>query len=261
MSYARVETSVRTHRKFIKAGPAPSWLWLCGLLYCQDALTDGFIADETLDYLGVKNARRLVLHLETANLWDRVDGGWQIHDYLKHNKPATEINRIKAERRQGGNLGGRPKVNLQGEPSRLTIPETFPVDVDDVAVVAASGMREEGPGETRFDTLFWQLHRAYPEKRRSSGPVTEQLFIQQFQADTRKPAVVFAEMLANLATQIAGHEWRVKGMVPKLEKWLRDGLWRQRHEVTPASEVLSDKTARTLASAAAFIKAGERGAH
>lgn len=118
MSYVRVESSVRTNRKFLRAGPAASWLWLCGLAYCQDTLTDGFIPGEALPYLGVERPQRLVAHLVDARLWDEEVGGWRIHDYLKHNKPAEEIDRIKRERVNGGHLGGRPpKENLEGKPS------------------------------------------------------------------------------------------------------------------------------------------------
>ena len=276
MSHIRIDSSVPRHRKFVQAGPAPSWLWVCGLAYCQEGLTDGFIPVEAIEYLGVKNARRLAVHLEKARLWEKVSGGWQVHDYLEHNKSAAQVNAIKHERREFGRAGGKASGESRTKQVASTDTNQFastmskqhgeayvePICTGDVVVAASVVVpKEGGVGETpAFDAMFWQLHRAYPEKRRSSGPITEQIFVQQFQSDTRKAAIVFAEMLANLQTQIAGHEWRVKGMVPKLEKWLRDGLWRQRHEVTPVSEMLSEKTARTLASAAAFVKAGERGA-
>ena len=107
MAWIRVESSVARNRKFVKAGPAPSWLWLCGLAYCQEGLTDGFIPSEALNYLGVKNAKQLAAHLVAAGLWDVVDGGWQVHDYLEHNKPASEVRRIQDERRDAGQNGGK----------------------------------------------------------------------------------------------------------------------------------------------------------
>ena len=125
MAWMRVETSVARNRKFVKAGPAPSWLWLCGLAYCQEGLTDGFIPTESLAFLGVKNARQLAHHLVSAGLWDEADGGWYVHDYLAYNKPADEIRRVTEERRNGGRLGGRP-TNLQGKPSdieKVNLPE------------------------------------------------------------------------------------------------------------------------------------------
>jgi len=106
VAWIRVESSVARNKKFVRAGAAPSWLWLCGLGYCQEGLTDGFIPAEALPYLGVKNAAQLAQHLVKAGLWDVVDGGWNVHDYLEHNKPASAVREIVAERRKAGANGG-----------------------------------------------------------------------------------------------------------------------------------------------------------
>lgn len=117
MAYIQVEASVRTHKKFLKAGPAASWLWLCGMGYCQDGLTDGFIPFEAIDYLGVKPAiaRKLKSILVAEKLWDEAPGGWRVHDYLAHNRKATEIRATKERRRAGGSLGGRPTKETSDE--------------------------------------------------------------------------------------------------------------------------------------------------
>jgi len=81
---------------------------LCGLAHCQDSLTDGFIADQALPFLGVSNARKLAAKLVDARLWHITDGGWLIHDYLKHNNSAATIRKIQEDRRQAGRRGGRP---------------------------------------------------------------------------------------------------------------------------------------------------------
>lgn len=125
MAYIQVEASVRTHRKFLKAGPAASWLWLCGVGYCQDGLTDGFIPFEAIDYLGVKpaTARKLKSKLVDVGLWVDVPGGWRVHDYLKSNRSAAEIRATKDRRRAGGSLGGRPPKETSNE----TLQETSEV--------------------------------------------------------------------------------------------------------------------------------------
>jgi hypothetical protein len=117
MAYIQVEASVRTHRKFLQAGPAASWLWLCGMGYCQDGLTDGFIPYEAIDYLGVTSstARKLKCKLVEVGLWEEVKGGWKVHDYLFHNRSAHEIRTTKDRRRAGGALGGRPQKETSDE--------------------------------------------------------------------------------------------------------------------------------------------------
>lgn len=114
MAYMMVESSIRAHRKFLRAGPAASWLWLCGLGHCQDGLTDGFIAAEAIEFLGVKKPVPLAKTLVEVGLWEEVPGGWRMHDYFDHNKPAEQVREIMRKRREGGKLGGRPPKNLQG---------------------------------------------------------------------------------------------------------------------------------------------------
>lgn len=114
MAYIVLEASVRTHPKFLAAGPEASWLWVCGLGYCQDGLTDGFIPETAIEFLGVKRPRHLALKLVSVKLWEVVKGGWQMHDYFDHNKPADEVRRVMRARKEGGKLGGRPRKNLEG---------------------------------------------------------------------------------------------------------------------------------------------------
>jgi hypothetical protein len=107
MAYLRIEAAVSRHRKFLQAGPAASWLWLCGLCYCQEGLTDGFIPFEALEHLGIKGARGLKPKLLAAGLWEEVPGGWRVHDYLDWNRDAETVNRIRVDRRKAGVEGGK----------------------------------------------------------------------------------------------------------------------------------------------------------
>src|SRR5437773_2606613 len=77
MAYIQVEASVRTHKKFLKAGPAASWLWLCGMGYCQEQKTD-IVPLSALRYLGVPRPQRLIPALVASGLWQSVEGGWKV---------------------------------------------------------------------------------------------------------------------------------------------------------------------------------------
>jgi hypothetical protein len=122
MAWIKLETSVSRHHKFLAAGPAASWLWVCGLAYCQEGLTDGFIPFQAVRHLGIKTPNRLVTALVRAGLWEQCDGGWRVHDYLLHHKPAAEVLGLKQERRANGAKGG----HASAEKRRFTdqTPET-----------------------------------------------------------------------------------------------------------------------------------------
>lgn len=223
--------------------------------------------------------------------------GYKMHDYLDHNDCRDEVlARLKdaadaADLRKVGNKDRQAKyradrkakvasvVSVASSVTDVTrdtprdshsditrtcstpsVSVTEPVTESDPQTPSVSS--ERGVGKTTVSPLdVWlaQLQADYPRHRVSYGFMTSSTFFEIFQQDERPAQDVWAEMRSNLENQKAGHEWRVKGMVPKLEKWLLDGLWKQRHEAAPVATLVSDKTARTLSSAQQFIEAGKRG--
>lgn len=239
MTFLKIETSARFNRKLIKAGPTAAWLWLCGNLYCQEALTDGFISDETLDFLGVKGARKLVGALVTAGLWVEADGGWQVHDYLEHNRSADEVARLKEIRRENGKKGGRPKPkpneNQDGS-ARKTEPVSVSGSVSGSDSVSELEKRNAPiPDATldqpNFDQMLRDLTAAYPSQGRSAGRMTQDAFLSVFlEREKDRPAQeVYRELLAAIENQKAGAQW-MAGKVPNLTRWLNEGLYLQRHD-------------------------------
>jgi hypothetical protein len=157
MAWIRVESSVARNRKFFAAGPSASWLWLCGLAYCQEGLTDGHIPAEALAYLGVRSPRPLADRLVQAGLWEVVNGGWYVHDYCEHNRSATEVRRIQHERRDGGRKGGRPPDE---KPSRLTSKVNLPENPASTATARTSTARtDHGSGHTHGPAPLHTTHR------------------------------------------------------------------------------------------------------
>jgi hypothetical protein len=85
------------------------------------------------------------------------------------------------------------------------------------------------------------------------GYKTETAWIAQLNG-TDSAAAASATMLAHLENHKRSYEWRVKGMIPALDKWLREGLWkRTMDEDPPAADQLAPKTHRTLAAAAQIL--------
>ena len=256
MAWLKIESSVARNRKFVQAGPAPSWLWVCGIAYSQEGLTDGFIAKESLPYLGVKNSAQLATHLVKAGLWDEVPGGWQIHDYLEHNRSAAQVGEIKAKKKENGKLGGRPQKN-QRDNHMVSGSETHQVADAGAAVVAVGDLSERGPGETNppMDLWFRQLQAHYPPHRVTRNARTEHAFVTALSTASDGPVKAWARMQANLSANVSSYEWQVKGMAPHLEKYLSAGLWENvLPAAPPTAEQVSSRTARTLQAAAGILR-------
>lgn len=101
MAWLRIDDRVRTHPKIAKAGPSAAWLWLCGVCYCREHLTDGFIPDAAVPALAMnlpspkKHAARLV----EVRLWEAADGGYQVHDFLDWNPSRSEVMSLRDKER------------------------------------------------------------------------------------------------------------------------------------------------------------------
>ena len=82
---------------------APAYrVWTQGLMHAQEYRTDGFIATEDLEGLGRPVPREdWVAELIVARLWEEVDGGYLIHDYLQWNDPSAKRAEKAAKNREG----------------------------------------------------------------------------------------------------------------------------------------------------------------
>lgn len=113
MAWVRIEDSVTDHPKHLKAGPAASWLWVCGLAYCQRQLSDGFIPVEAIGMIGVTGVgrcRKLADVLVGVGLFDVSVGGYRVHDYHEYNDTKEEAiarrDKLNRDRVRSGRVGG-----------------------------------------------------------------------------------------------------------------------------------------------------------
>lgn len=103
MTWARLDDQFTDHPKVVEAGPMAGWLYVCGLTYANRYLTDGFIPGAQVKRLAdLPNCDELADRLVSVGLWDAVDGGYRIHDFLDYNRSAADVKaeRDEAARRQ-----------------------------------------------------------------------------------------------------------------------------------------------------------------
>lgn len=97
MVWAKLDDGFPDHPKVLAAGPLAAWLYVCGLAYAARLLTDGFIPTVQVGRLAaLQGAEDLAGRLVSVGLWERVDGGYRVHDYLDWNTPASHIKRDRA---------------------------------------------------------------------------------------------------------------------------------------------------------------------
>jgi hypothetical protein len=247
MAWMKIETSVARHRKFIAAGPAASWLWLCGLSYCQEGSTDGFIPFDALDYLGVKSPKNLKCKLVVAGLWDEVPGGWKIHDYLEHNRSAAHINGIREERRKNGSEGGKAsgharrstdhkahteapveahrEANVEANQNRLLQhPSKHPSNPTTATDHTATDHTATDPPP--LDRWFVEFVAAYPESRRRSDALTQQAFVDAFDGEDN-PGLHYLRLREALRNHAESEQWKDRNVIPSMAKWLSEKRWVQ----------------------------------
>lgn len=84
MPWIRLDDQFPDHPKVIEAGPLASWLYVCGIGYCNRLLTDGFIPSGQVRKLAdVDSAGELAARLVAVGLWDEAEGGYRVTDAIR----------------------------------------------------------------------------------------------------------------------------------------------------------------------------------
>lgn len=134
MRYARIEENAMDHPKFIALNAGAWRLWCEGNTYCQRQLTNGFIpatAVKGFRYY-VASAQKQLLEALVPNkgpLWERVEGGFQMHDYLDWNDASEKV--LKARKDAKERLD-RWKAEQAAKRNGTPLPETRSETLRDV---------------------------------------------------------------------------------------------------------------------------------
>ena len=73
-------------------------MWILAIAHCQSHLTDGFVSTLVLPLLGIPTGyRRLAQRLVNVGLFEEVEGGYMVHDYLEYNPKRDVVLQRRAE--------------------------------------------------------------------------------------------------------------------------------------------------------------------
>ena len=119
MAYTNTDYSFWTNPKVRAAGKDAAFLYIAGNGFCNEYLTDGFISDADIETVAfnafMRSPKKAVEALMVAGLWDRVRGGYKIHDYLKYNKSKKEIEELRSKKTAAGRKGGQASAQASAQ--------------------------------------------------------------------------------------------------------------------------------------------------
>lgn len=93
MPWFKVDDGFHCHPKAMRAGTAALGLWVrCGSWSAQQ-LTEGFVPDEIVKLYGTQATAKALV---AAGLFERVDGGYQMHQFLERNPSREKVEEERA---------------------------------------------------------------------------------------------------------------------------------------------------------------------
>jgi hypothetical protein len=143
VSWIRLDDQIAHHPKILSCTPGACWLYVTCIGYAQKFLTNGFIPSLSIPTIShLRTPEKAVKQLVNAGLLEKVDGGWQIHDYLHFNDSKEEAIERKSHlsqvRSDAGKLGASQRWQnsktdsklLDGNDGKARIAPSHPIPSD-----------------------------------------------------------------------------------------------------------------------------------
>jgi hypothetical protein len=139
MSWVKLDDGFAEHPKVIAAGPLAGWVHVCGLCYCNRNLTDGYVPRNVarrladFEHIGLEtggvpgmvavgvdvDCEMLVEALVEVGMWEEVEGGYLIHDYLDYNPSKDDVlarrEALSKARSEAGKKGALARWQTDGK--------------------------------------------------------------------------------------------------------------------------------------------------
>lgn len=103
MTWAKLSDDFWCHPKIAGLSDRAFRLHVNAICWSAALETDGVIEPGILPSL--RGTQAAVRELERAGLWERVDGGWAIHDFLRYNPSRSSLEERRSRRAQAGRMG------------------------------------------------------------------------------------------------------------------------------------------------------------
>ena len=119
MTWIKLDTNLFRNPKILEAGKDGVMMYVAGLCYCGENLTDGHIPNKAIRIIGgdadVDDPDATAEVLVGVGLWERNGSGFTVHNYLEWQRSAEEVEELSAKRAAAGRAGGIRSVASRRE--------------------------------------------------------------------------------------------------------------------------------------------------
>lgn len=126
MTWVKMDDAFADHPKVMaleRDRMAGLGVWTAAACYCARFLTDGFVPTAVAQGFG---HGRIIGKLVEVGLFDKVSGGYQLHDWLEYNPPRTKVLADRKAAKDRMNKGrSSPEVQANGARTDDAVPAKF----------------------------------------------------------------------------------------------------------------------------------------
>jgi hypothetical protein len=170
MTWFKVDDGFWGHPKQTALPPGPVALWVRAGSWSGNQLTDGLVPEHMVTMLGAK--KRDAEMLVTAGLWEKVDGGYQFHDWGKWQPTRDEVEKKRVEDAERKAEWRRKKAEKKAA-EEASEAEMSQRDSERTDAVTPRGVRSTRPDPTRPDPTRSSPTEKSDTSKTSQGGVAE----------------------------------------------------------------------------------------
>ncbi|MEV6908000.1 hypothetical protein [Amycolatopsis sp. NPDC051071] len=236
MAWFKVDDSLHSHVKAMRAGVEAMGLWVLAGSWAADQLTDGWVPSYAAQRLAA-NAEVLASRLVAAGLWhvgsNNGEDGWWFHEWCDRQPTRDEVMDRRQKRSDAGRKGGQRSGQARRGAPEATTQATDEANASASAQAetkqkrtpsrpvpslnTSSNQRSDGTVSAADFDAFWA---AYPRREAKKGAQVK--FARAVKDGTPAAAIIAgAERYAAYVARVGREREKIK--IPTT--WLNNGCW------------------------------------
>lgn len=235
MAWVKLDTGIFRNPKVVTVGADAKLLYVAGICYAGDNLTDGLIPANALPILAaeatIRNAKKATAELVTAGLWIALDGGFEVHDYLEHNSRSGDVQakREAAKERMQRNRSQNVRANKERSSQNVRPTKEIETEIEVVGDKSPTPPTRAKTAKVDYShefSAFWQVYPSGHGSKAESYAVWQRL---NPDADLQR------EIIESVEGWKQSDRWR-RGYVKDCERFLKGRMWENVPDPQPAQQ-------------------------